>query len=301
MNTSSSIISSIYNKKQTTIDIIDSLFFPSLLNNASSDRECVILDDCSPLKKETKTLVNKYLFDLRRKFGNVIFERNSKNLGFAGSFNKGIELASGENLIITNSDIYFPQGSINSLISVLSRNLDYGIVGPITSESGTWTYQYCKQGPKIKNYSQRELVKIEKFAKLIENLMKGETIQTDLVSGFCFAIRKNTIQELGPFDESFEYGLFEDIDFVRRVVQKFKVVITPFVYVHHGGIKGSSSSIFQHPLKCIYSFFINAYKYGKKWSDHKGTIKFILRGFYRWSGRDTVSELIEKKMKKYSN
>ncbi|PIN80577.1 hypothetical protein COV16_00640 [Candidatus Woesearchaeota archaeon CG10_big_fil_rev_8_21_14_0_10_34_8] len=92
-----SIVTSFYNRKLSTLEVIDKMFLPSLVNNADSDTEVVIIDDCSPLEKETKELVEKHLPDLKR-FGKVVFKRNSKNLGFAGSFNRGIKIASGNRL-----------------------------------------------------------------------------------------------------------------------------------------------------------------------------------------------------------
>ena len=287
---------SMYNRKKHTIEVIDNLFFPSILNNASSDKELIIIDDFSSLKKETKAVVDKYLPDLRKKLGNVVFERNEENKGFGKSYNKGINLAEGENLLITNDDVYFPLGSIDSLVNTLSENKNYGLVGPITNEKIVFTYQYCKQAPLINNYSKKEIKKIETFFDFVKRLMKGQRIVTDSISGFCFATKSEVIKEVGTFDETFGYGLCEDTDFSRRVNQQYSLIINPEVFIYHGSIGGeTASSLMQHPIKAAYTYIINLFKYADKWHDYKGTIKHVAEGMYRSkTGKRTVSELFEK-------
>ena len=289
-----SIITSMYNRKPATIETVDNLFFPSILNNASSDKELVILDDCSPLEQETRAMVEKYLRDLKKRFGNVVFERNPENYGFGKSFNRGINLAGGDRLVVSNDDVYFPLESVDLLAATLLESDKFGLIAPITNEKTSWTYQYCKQAPKLKSYSPEELEKLESFAKHARESMKGIRIAVDNVSGFCFAINSDLLREIGTFDESFEYGLFEDTDLAKRVGQEYKIIINPEVFVNHGGLKGASGSLLQQPIKTSYYAVVNAFKHGRKWS-YLNTLRGIAFGLYSQTGRGTVSELFEEK------
>jgi len=289
-----SIIVSMYNKKPSTLAMLDKLFFPSILNQASSDYELILIDDASPLKQETSIIIEKYLPQLRLKFGSVIFSRNPTNLGFAGSYNRGINLAHGDYLVIANDDIYFPQGTIAGLVSIIKNNSQCGIVGPITGESQTWTYQYCKQAPRLKSYTPNELLKIERFAVNVRQALTGKIINTDALAGFCLVTKKSILADVGLFDESFTYGLFEDADLVARIRQKYRVLIAASIYVHHGGIKGSSVSLKQHPLRLNQARFINAYKYGRKWGMYY-MLSGVLKGLYRSIGADTITAELKDK------
>jgi O-antigen biosynthesis protein len=289
-----SIVTSMYNKSPAVLETIDSLFFPSLLNNASSDKQLIIVDDASPAKKETELLLEKYIPEFNKKFGEVKIVRNEKNLGFGGSYNRGIMQAEGNSIVVTNDDVYFPLNSVDKLTKILSENNSYGMIGPITNENTTFTYQYCKQAPQIKSYSADEIKRIEKFAVYASNKMRGTRIPTDLITGFCFAMPKDLIREMKGFDERFKYGLYEDTDLARRVYQNHSVIIAPDVYIHHGGIKGASGSTSQFPLKKIRAMTVNQYKYGQKWNDHLGAMKHLFLGLYRMkTGKKTVSELFE--------
>ena len=116
---STTIVTSMYNKSSQVIETIDKLFLPSLLNNASSDKELILIDDVSPAKSETLALLDKYLPELKKKFGNVEFVQNEENLGFGPSYNGGIMRANGANIVVVNDDVYFPENSVSKLTSIL--------------------------------------------------------------------------------------------------------------------------------------------------------------------------------------
>jgi GT2 family glycosyltransferase len=294
-----SIVTSMYNKKQEVLDAIDNMLFPSLLNNASKDKELIILDDCSPLEKETKDLVEKYLPALKEKFGNVIFQRNPENLGFAKSYNKGMGLAKGDVYLIANDDLYFPTGSIDALAETLSESEDYGLIAPVTNAQSTWTYQYCKQAPKLKEYSKKEFETLEDFAKSLKCTMAGTRVIMDkgeYVSGFCLAVKSSVLKEVGAFDESFEFGQFEDVEFSKRLGQKYKIVVNPQVFVAHGGVKGKSQSLGQRPFKQAYYALVNGLKLCK--SDYAALLKCMLYGLSTETGLGTVSEIVPDGIKK---
>jgi hypothetical protein len=283
-----------YNKNKSTIDVIDNLFLPSLINNASLDSEIIIIDDASPLKEETEALINKYSSQLKKKFRRFVFKRNSSNLGFGGSFNEGARLARGKKLFMVNDDIYLPKGSISALVDTLYENKKYGIVGPIVNEKDVWTYQYCKQAPKITSYSKEELRKIEDFAKFAKKLMSGKRIEDYMVSGFCFVIDTLVFNEMGGFQKVYKNGSFEDIDLCRRIGKKYLIIINPEIFVYHGGLHGAHVSLNQQRLKRHYNEFKNTLKFASRWG-YFFTIRHVFRGIYRAkTGRGTVSELFEK-------
>ena len=289
------LVTSMYNKSPKVIETIDKLFLPSLLRNASSDKELILLDDVSPAKAATNALIDKYMSELKNKFGNVEFIQNEKNLGFGPSFNRGIMRASGNNIIVVDDDVYFPQNSINKLSSVLSESDTYGIVSPINNEKKSFTYQYCRQAPYIKAYSDEEFKRIENFSKYAAEKTSAKRIKTDYVSGFCFAMPTELLQKMNGFDERFKFGMFEDTDLARRVNQNFDVIIAPDIYIHHGGVDGSSGSISQFPWKMLKAGAINQYRFGKKWNDHLGAMKHVIKGMVRMNtAKYTVSELFEQ-------
>lgn len=290
-----SIITSMYNCRPETLMVVDKLFFASIKQHGSPDRELVILDDHSPLEAETRGLFEGHRRDLEAGYAHVIFRRHDRNRGFGGSFNRGVEIASGRTLIIANDDIYLPKGSVSDLEEVLLESASHGIVGPITGARSTWTVQYCRQAPPLTDYSEESFGRIERFAELVRDRFHGRRLPVPHVSGFCFAIDRDLMKEAGGFDESFGYGVWEDIDLSRRIGRQRAIVVAPEVYVHHGGLTGTSSSLRQHPGKFIYRSILNGWKCGRKWNDLGGVAAHIARGLYGGlTGRGTISELMDK-------
>lgn len=66
-----SVILSTYNPTKEKLEILERLCMPGFLNNKAS--ELIILDDCSPLKKETSEIVKKNLKALKKNYKRVIF------------------------------------------------------------------------------------------------------------------------------------------------------------------------------------------------------------------------------------
>jgi GT2 family glycosyltransferase len=289
------IISSMYNRSLEVLEVIDKLFLPSLLENGGADRELILIDDCSPLKIETEAIIRKHLPELERRFGKVVFAQSETNRGFAGSFNKGLVLAHGKKIIITNDDVYFPPGSVGKLATTLDEQAGCLIVGPITNASTAWSFQYCRQAPTIKSYEAEEIAKLTQFSKRLAAAMAGRRMATDNICGFCFAADTNFLRLIGGFDENYAYGFFEDTDLIQRVAREFgaeRIAINLAVFVGHGGIKGSSRSMLQHPLKAQLALIINGIKYANRWGWGKLLRRVIFGTRSQLTGKGTISEFI---------
>ena len=104
MNDYSSIVISMYNKNKVTLDVIDKLLMPSLLNNIDTSKQIIFLDDVSPLRKQTRDIIDKHKPDLERKLGAFQYIENDQNLGFSGSYNKGMKLSEGNKNLPSVSD-----------------------------------------------------------------------------------------------------------------------------------------------------------------------------------------------------
>lgn len=293
MKGKTTIVVSMYNKNFEVLEIIDKLFFPSLLRNRNKNTGIIIIDDGSPLQKETGNLINKYMRSLLKAFCFVRFVRNPKNLGFAKSYNRAIKMVRTKYIMVVNDDLYFPHGSIKRLLNSLNEPANYGMVGPISNNKTLWTFQYTKQAPSIKSYAEEELKKLEKFSTWLSLIKQGERKTTShYLCGFCFAAKTDFIKEFGGFDENYLFGGFEDTDLSRKIIQKYgneKIAIIKDVFVGHGGPKGNSISLLQEPEKMAHFMMMNSIKYLKRWGI-KEYLKVLVFGLIRQiTGKLTIS------------
>jgi O-antigen biosynthesis protein len=299
MNIKTSIISSMYNRERKVLEVVDELFLPSLLGNCGQDKELIIIDDCSPLEKETEEVVEKHLAYLGHKFGRVVFERNKKNLGYAKAFNKGVSLATGDKVVIVNDDVYFPPTSIDRLVAVLDASPEVKIAGPVTNAPSVWSFQYCRQAPRPTSYAFKEITKLDKFSRFLWRRFGYAMTSVDILCGFCFAVDRNFFINIGGFDEKFFYGQFEDTNLIEGIKKKYSsqsVGVCNGVFVGHGGPRGTSRTMFQQPIKMQAAFWINGFRFAWRWGFRTWWRRIVFGIRTKCNGQGTISVILPNKV-----
>lgn len=150
-----------------------------------------------------------------------------KNLGFAAGTNRGLKHAEGHVLLL-NSDTIIPAGALDRLVSVLDRDPRIGILGPRTN---------CVSGPQqIEGLQFTTTEAIDAYANALAREKAGQLRDVARLVGFCMLIRDTVFQQLGPLDESFGIGNFEDDDYCIRALRKgHRLCIAEDCFIFHYG------------------------------------------------------------------
>jgi len=206
--------------------------------------EIVVVDDAS--SDDTVTV-------LRRDHPSVLIVSNPRNLGFTASANRGMARATGEIVVLLNSDAELLSGSLEAVVGAFSDIRDLAVAGAeLTYPDGSpqwsggrfpsaaWLFALTSgcavQAARIPGYRR------------IKRPGAGRTGRVDWVTGAALAVRRSTWNELGPFDERYRFYA-QDMDFCRRVTDRgLQVRIIPgFRALHHhgatiGAARGSTDS-----------------------------------------------------------
>ncbi|MBI3963598.1 MAG: glycosyltransferase family 2 protein [Candidatus Kerfeldbacteria bacterium] len=148
--------------------------------------------------------------------------RNATNRGFAAATNQGLRVASRGTLLLLNPDAALQPGAATALVSYLQNHPAVGIVGPRLVAPDGEMQRSVRAFPQL---SDQVLILLKlhhlmpRMPSLRRYFMHGfdaaRTQPVDQVMGAAFAFRRDVLDRVGAFDESF-FVWFEEVDYCRR-------------------------------------------------------------------------------------
>jgi GT2 family glycosyltransferase len=184
----------------------------------------------------------------------IVVVANSDNRGFAAAVNQGVAVSTGELVCLLNNDTVVTRGWLSALVAHLESDPGLGLVGPSTNE-------IANEAKVPAGYAR--LADLPAWARDFTRANRGRRIAMPMVAMFCAAFRRRLFEDVGPLDERFGVGMFEDDDWCRRVRGTGReIACARDSFVHHRG-RGSFSALGEARYLAIYRE--NESKYREKW------------------------------------
>lgn len=187
-----------YNTPEITARAID-----SLLSGGGSAVEMILIENGSA-ERVPAEIISRHQIRLID---------NPVNLGFAKAVNQGLLAASGDYIMLLNSDVEISFAAVREMINYLQANPQVAIIGPrLNFPDGRWQASAGRFPGFVSEFLfLTKLDRIFSGGRLIRKQYGRPTV-VDWLSGGCMIFGRGLTKEIGLLDESYYFGI-EDVDF----------------------------------------------------------------------------------------
>jgi GT2 family glycosyltransferase len=205
--------------------------------------------------------------------------RQPVNLGFAGGVNAGIEAARGDVFVLLNQDCIAQPGWLTALVQALEENAGFGVAGcTILNADGTLNHTgACVRRP-------------DAYGIHLTERTTHEPASVECVTGAAMAIRRETWNAVGRFDEGYYPAYYEDSDYCYRARRKgFGVAYVPNACVAH---LCSGREWLADPLRHTANQHLARYRFVGKHFDMRETADFFQAELEALQAEDSYDQVL---------
>lgn len=206
-----------YNGEQWIDKCLDSLY------KSSFPVSIIVVDNASTDSTVSTT---------KEKYSEVHLVQCQKNLGFGQANNIGIRIALEQNadyVFLLNQDAWVKDDTISKLISVATKNPEYGIISPfhVNRDENKLERQFVD----FLSSKYNEMIVSDIFFRQIQDIY-----ETSYIHAAAWLLSRHCIKTVGGFDPIyFHYG--EDDDYLMRTRYfSLKVGLVPSALIVHDGV-----------------------------------------------------------------
>ena len=221
-----------YNTRRMTLDCLAALFA-----DLGADADVWVVDNASQDNSADA---------IRAAFPQVHLIENPDNAGFGAANNLALQRASGEFLLLLNSDAFVQPGAVAALVRCLASHPKAGIAAPRLLNRDGSLQRSCYRFPSpgrawLENLGLSGLLARHPVAGDYSRWAHDSERSVEWAIGACLLVRRKAYMEAGGFDEAF-FMYQEETDWQRRVRDGgWDIVFTPSAsVVHLGGASGAS-------------------------------------------------------------
>lgn len=173
---------------------------------------------------------------VKRFFPTVELIENGANLSYGPSFNVAFPRTQTQYIVLSNADVVYSQGAIQTLVDFLIAHADVGVTAPqFLYPDGAWQISYGDI-PSIWT-GLRDATGVNSIRRWVRRLfwriVDRKPKDVPYVSGAVLVFRRRAVEAVGGFDEAFFFYCDESDLCIRLRQAGWRVVFCPLARVTH--------------------------------------------------------------------
>lgn len=228
---------------------------------------------------------------VRERFPNVTVIHNRENRGFSAANNQAIRVSRGRLIVLLNSDTLLRENSFLKIFDYMNAHPEFSILGPLIVDDNSQPLPMRLWGDRPRDAALKILGIYDPRDEL-KKMRPFEPREVEVISGCCFALRRELFESVGLMDEN--YFLYnEEDDLCRRARNHgHKICFYPDTSIVH--LQGKSTHQPDIRKKVILETYrSNLYFYSRYYSP---AWNFILRSLYCLSFAAGIARSLWKRM-----
>lgn len=259
-----------FNTRQMTLDCLRAL--DADLRAGATSAEVWVVDNAS---------TDQSVAAVRSAYPEVRVIENDRNVGFGAANNQAMRRATGDFLLLLNSDAFVEPGTISALVRYLHDHPTAGAVGPrLLNVDGT-LQRSCHTFPSptrawLENLGISYVLANHPTIGDYRRWGHDADRDVDFAIGACLLVRRSVYEQVGGFDEAF-FMYSEETDWQRRIhAAGWSIAFTPSARVTHlgGGSGAANTAGPKQPWRVSDTFLKSLDYYERKHHGLLGLISF---------------------------
>ena len=281
---------------------------------------------CEGLSYEVVVYDNASADETLAHLGEAYVIRSISNRGFAGGTNRAFAASRGRYVFLLNPDCELAPGALTAVFEFLEQHPHVAAAAPllIDERGGSQREFQLRRLPTLGTF-MAEVLLLDKLFPRNPATARYRYHDLDLTvprrveqpAAAALLLRRETVEEIGPLDETFAPAWFEDVDYCRRLAEKQKEVwVVPAAQARHFG----GASLEHIPFGTFVDvWYRNMWRYARKWMRPgqaetlrwgiiagmmlrcvAGIIGFKPRGVARWEAFGAYRNVLRKAFERWS-
>ncbi|HEX8207672.1 MAG TPA: polysaccharide pyruvyl transferase family protein [Solirubrobacteraceae bacterium] len=230
--------------------------FDALLERTGRPFRLIVVDDGSD--EETATYLDRFVdanpaVELRR--------NADPPHGYTIAANIGLRASTAAYVVLLNSDTVVTRGWLDELVAVGRADESVGIIGPLSNAATHQSVPLVRENGEWFVNPVPEWLTEDGIALVLRHLPGSRDVAVPFLNGFCYCVRRRTIDAVGLFDEdTFGAGYSEENDYSRRAAEAgFGLRVATRAYVFHAKSRSYGHAGRRELAKRHYATFLSRY------------------------------------------